>query len=254
LLMTTTVKHGTAPTDRRDLVLNAFDLRQRVAREVMRPRQQIVGLNTKAKIEECIELAEQTRFSRFPLLENGNVDRALGYVHFKDLYGSRHKVQSARELLPLAKKLVYVPETSRLERLLHIFLERKIHMAFVVDEYGGTVGLVTLENILEELVGEIQDEFDQEKPLLVRQDENTWSIDGSLPLHDLVDVVGEALGEEGVTTVSGWVTHKAEGFPKPGDVLRVGSFELRVEELDGARVSRLSLKKDVEGIVEGETE
>jgi CBS domain containing-hemolysin-like protein len=253
LLMTTTTKHGTAPTDRRDLVLNAFDLRQRVAREVMRPRRQIVGLNTKAKIEECIELAEQTRFSRFPLLENGNVDRALGYVHFKDLYGSRHKVHSARELLPLAKKLVYVPETSRLERLLHIFLERKIHMAFVVDEYGGTVGLVTLENILEELVGEIQDEFDQEKPLLVRQDENTWSIDGSLPLHDLVDVVGEALGEEGVTTVSGWVTHKAEGFPKPGDVLRMGSFELRVEELDGARVSRLSLKRDVEKAGEGES-
>lgn len=251
LLMATTTKHGTAPTDRRDLVLNAFDLRQRVAREVMRPRQQILGFSTTAKIEECLEQAEQSRFSRFPLFENGNLDRALGFVHIKDLYAMRNKAQFARDLLPLAKKLIYVPETSRLERLLHIFLERKTHIAFVVDEYGGTVGLVTLENILEELVGEIQDEFDQEKPLLVRQDENTWSVDGTLPLHNLVDVVGEDLGEEGVTTVSGWVTHKAEGFPKVGDVLRVGSFELRVEEMDGARVARLSLKKVVE---EGERE
>ena len=253
LLMTTTTKHGTAPTDRRDLVLNAFDLRQRVAREVMRPRQQILGFSTTAKIEECLEQAEQSRFSRFPLLENGNLDRALGFVHIKDLYTMRNKVQFARDLLPLAKKLIYVPETSRLERLLHIFLERKTHIAFVVDEYGGTVGLVTLENILEELVGEIQDEFDQETPLLVRQDENTWSVDGTLPLHNLVAVVGEDLGEEGVTTVSGWVTHKAEGFPKVGDVLRVGSFELRVEEMDGARVARLSLKKIVEA-EEGENE
>ena len=227
----------------REIVLNAFDLRRRVAREVMRPRQQIIGLSTDAPIKQCLEIAEQSRFSRLPLLEQGNLDRALGFVHIKDLYAARQKAQFARELLPLAKKLVYAPETARLERLLHIFLERKVHMAFVVDEYGGTVGMVTMENILEELVGQIQDEFDQETPLIVRRNEHTWSIDGSLPLHDLVDVVGESLAEEGVTTVSGWVTHRLGGFPKSGDVLRVGAHELRVEEMDGARVSKLSMRK-----------
>jgi CBS domain containing-hemolysin-like protein len=243
LLMVGTQKSDAAPTGGRDIVLNAFDLRHRIAREVMRPRQQIVGLDTEAPIQQCLEIAEHTRFSRFPLLERGSVDRALGFVHVKDLHAARHKAQFGRDLLPFAKKLIYVPETSRLERLLAIFLERKVHMAFVVDEYGGTVGLVTLENILEELVGEIQDEFDQETPLLVRQGENTWSIDGTLPLHDLSDVLGESIGEEGVTTASGWVTHKLGGFPKTGDVLRVGSFELRVEQMDGARVARLSARK-----------
>jgi CBS domain containing-hemolysin-like protein len=236
-------KKDVGTTAGRDIVLNAFDLRHRIAREVMRPRQQIVGFDTEAPIQQCLEIAEHTRFSRFPLLERGSVDRALGFVHVKDLHAVRHKAQFGRDLLPLAKKLIYVPETSRLERLLAIFLERKVHMAFVVDEYGGTVGLVTLENILEELVGEIQDEFDQETPLLVRKDQNTWSIDGTLPLHDLSDVLGESIGEEGVTTASGWITHKLGGFPKAGDVLRVGTFELRVEQMDGARVARLSARK-----------
>jgi CBS domain containing-hemolysin-like protein len=143
----------------------------------------------------------------------------------------------------MARKIIYVPETSRLERLLQIFLERKVHLAFVVDEYGGTVGLLTLENILEELVGQIQDEFDQETPLLVKKDENTWSVDGALPLHDLADVIGERIAEEGVTTASGWITHRLGGFPKTGDVLRVGAHELRVEQMEGPRVARLSLHR-----------
>ena len=227
----------------RDLVLNAFDLPRRIAREVMRPRQQIVGLNTETPLDQCLEVAERTRFSRFPILDHGNLDRALGVIHVKDLFAARSKRLFGRDLLPLARKIVYVPETSRLERLLQIFLERKLHLAFVVDEYGGTVGLLTLENILEELVGQIQDEFDQEKPLLVRKDENTWSVDGVLPLHELSDVIGETIAEEGITTVSGWITHQLGGFPKVGDVARMGAYELRVEEMDGARVARLALKR-----------
>lgn len=235
--------HGRAAiTPGRDIVLNAFDLRRRVAREVMRPRREIVAFDLADPIAKCLEIAEQTRFSRFPLVENGNLDRALGFIHVKDLYASRGG-NTARDLLPALKKLVYVPETSRLERLLNIFLDRKTHMALVVDEYGGTVGMVTLENILEELVGQIQDEFDQEKPLLVRKSETTWSIDGALPLHDLAELVGEPLGEEGVTTASGWVTHRLGGFPKKGDLVRLGQHELHVEEMDGARVARLALTK-----------
>src|SRR6516162_4073642 len=110
--------------------------------------------------------------------------------------------------------LVYVPGTARLERLLQLLLDRKLHMAIVVDEYGGTLGLVTLENNLEELVGQIQDEFDQEKPLLAKTSETSWQVDGALPLHELEEVVGEPLEEEGITTASGWVTRRLGGFPK----------------------------------------
>ena len=140
-------------------------------------------------------------------------------VHIKDLYALRIRARSGADLLPVAKKLIYVPETARLERLLQLFLERKLHLAMVVDEFGGTLGLISLENILEELVGQIQDEFDQEKPLLVRVNDTAWEADGTLPLHELAELVGESLVEEGVTTTSGWVTQKLGGFPKAGDML-----------------------------------
>lgn len=234
---------GTSGALGRSVALNALDLRQRVVRDVMRPRQEITALDTDASLAECIEIAEKSRYSRFPLAESGDLDHTLGVVHIKDLYALRNRAGTGVELCPLARKLIYVPETARLERLLHLFLERRLHLALVVDEYGGTLGLVSLENILEELVGQIQDEFDQEKPLRVRLDESTWDVSGALPLHDLEEVVGVALREEGVTTTSGWVTHRLGGFPKIGDTLTVGEFDLRVEEVEETRVARLRASK-----------
>ena len=154
--------------------------------------------------------------------------------------------RSGADLAPVARKLIYAPETARLEKLLQLFLERKLHFAIVVDEYGGTVGMVTLENILEELVGQIQDEFDQEKPLVVKSGEQTWEVMGELPLHELAELVKEDLREEGVSTASGWVTHRLGGFPKEGDTVSIGSFQICVEEVEGLRVARLKVSR-VEG-------
>ena len=243
LLVATAQKQAGGTALGRDIVLNALDLRRRVAREVMRPRQEIVALDTEASIAECLDVAERTRYSRFPLCEGGNLDKTRGVVHIKDLYAMRIKARNGADLLPAARKLIYIPESARLERLLQFFLERKLHLAMVVDEFGGTMGMVTLENILEELVGQIQDEFDQEKPLLTRTGENIWEAAGTLPLHELEELVGEPLQEEGITTVSGWVTQRLGGFPKAGDVLAIGACELRVEEMDGMRVARLKLTK-----------
>jgi CBS domain containing-hemolysin-like protein len=230
----------------RDVVLNALDLRRRLAREVMRPRQEIVAFDTEGSIAQCLDIAEKTRYSRFPLCEGGDLDKTLGVVHIKDLYAMRLKARSGNDLLPAVRKLIYVPELAHLEKLLQLFLERKLHLAIVVDEYGGTVGMVTLENILEELVGQIQDEFDQEKPLVTRAGETSWELSGALPLHELQELVGEPVREEGITTVSGFVTHRLGGFPKSGDVLTVGTYELKVEAMDGMRVARLKLNKRAE--------
>ncbi len=227
----------------REIVLNALDLRHRVAREVMRPRAELTVLNTQASIAECLDIAEKTRYSRFPLCEGGDVDRTLGVVHIKDLFAMRLKARSGAELAAVARKIIYVPPTARLERLLQLLLDRRLHMAVVVDEYGGTVGLVTLENIIEEVVGQIQDEFDQEKPLLQKSGESIWDVDGALPLHELEELVGEELAEEEITTTSGFVTHRLGGFPKEGDVVRLEAFSLRVEAMDGMRVARLRLER-----------
>jgi CBS domain containing-hemolysin-like protein len=229
----------------RDIVLNALDLKGRIVREVMRPRQEIIGLDTDADIAECLGVAERTRYSRFPLCEGGNLDRTPGVVHIKDLYAVRHKAANGAALAAVARKLIYVPETTRLEKLLQLFLDRKLHFALVVDEYGGTVGMVTLENVLEELVGQIQDEFDQEKPLFVKTSTRTWELAGTLPLHELAMLVQEPLAGEGITTVNGWVTQRLGGFPKEGDSLPLarGAYELRVEETEGLRVAKLKLTR-----------
>jgi CBS domain containing-hemolysin-like protein len=243
LLLTAAQKYSGGTALGRDLVLNALDLRHRLAREVMRPRREIVSLDTQATIAQCLEVAEKTRYSRFPLCQGGDLDKSLGVVHIKDLYAMRFKALSGADLLPVARKLVYVPETARLEKLLQLLLERKMHLAIVVDEYGGTVGMLTLENILEELVGQIQDEFDQEKPLVARTSETTWEIAGALPLHELEELTSQPLRQENITTVSGWVTHRLGGFPKAGDMLAAGAYELRVEAMDGMRVARLKLTR-----------
>ncbi len=243
LIINSSQPKSSSPNLGRDIILNALDLRRRIAREVMRPRQEIIGLDTKATLAECLAVAEKTRFSRFPLCENGDLQKTLGTVHIKDLYAMRLKARSGEDLVPVARKIVYVPETARLEKLLQCFLERKLHLAIVVDEYGGTVGMVTLENILEELVGQIQDEFDQEKPLLEKSGEQTWTLAGALPLHELAEIIGQGFSEEGITTTSGLVTQRLGGFPKVGDRLSLGNFDLSVEAMDGPRVARLQLTR-----------
>jgi CBS domain containing-hemolysin-like protein len=231
----------------RNIILNALDLRHRVAREVMRPRHEIAAFDTEAGLAECLVLAEKTRYSRFPLCEGGDLDKMRGVVHIKDLYPAVRDPaaagRTAADLLPVARPLIYVPETGRLEKLLQLFLERKLHFAIVVDEYGGTIGIATLENVLEALVGQIQDEFDQEKSELTLVSENIWEAAGTLPLHELEKIIGETHLEETVATASGWMTQKLGGFPKAGDVLTAGACELRVEETDGPRVARLKITK-----------
>ncbi|MGC9941560.1 MAG: hemolysin family protein [Verrucomicrobiota bacterium] len=234
-------------SDRRNLILNALDLRHRTAREVMRPRSEIIAFDSNAPIADCLALAEKTRYSRFPICDDGDLDRARGVIHIKDLYALRDRARTAQDLLPVARKLVCVPESARLEKLLHLFLERKLHFALVVDEFGGTLGVVTLENAMEALVGQIQDEFDTEKLELTHAGENVWEAAGTLPLHELEKIIGQVPHDESVATVSGWVTQNLGGFPKAGDIFNQGDFELRVEDMDGPRVSRLKITRRARG-------
>jgi CBS domain containing-hemolysin-like protein len=253
LLLAASQKQSGGTAFGRDIVLNAMDLRHRLAREVMRPRHEITCLDTEASIAQCLDTAEKTRYSRFPLCEGGDPDKTRGVVHIKDLYAMRLRARSGADLLPVTRKIIYVPETAHLEKLLQLFLERKLHLAIVVDEYGVTVGMVTLENILEELVGQIQDEFDQEKPLLTRISDTVWELDGSLPLHELGELAGEPLREEGISTVSGWVTHRLGSFPKVGDFLALRNYDLKVEAVAGLLVARLRLVKREEANVNPES-
>lgn len=201
-------------------------------------------MDTESSIAECLALAQRTRYSRFPLCEGGDLDKTLGVVNSKDIVALRHEAKRGRDLASAARKIIFVPETARLEKLLTLFLQRKLHFALVVDEYGGTVGLVTLENVLEELVGPIEDEFDQEEPLIRQTGEDIWELNGSLPAHKLGELVGERFNETGeVCTVSGLMTQRLGRFPRVGDAVTFGAWGLRVEELAGTRVARIKLTR-----------
>lgn len=230
--------------ERRTLVLNALDFRHRTAREIMRPRAEIQAFNTTASLADCLALAEKTRYSRFPLSVDGQLDRFLGVVHIKDLYALRQLARTAADLQPAARKLLYIPETAALDRLLRGFLDRRLHMAVVVDEYGSTVGIVTLENVLEALVGQIQDEFDTETSQATRVGDNAWLIAGTLPLHELEQIIGSVVHDENTATASGWVTGLLGGFPRVNDQVQVNGFELRVERMNGPRVEQLRVTKN----------
>lgn len=243
-LMVLSAGKGSGGTDLgHEIVLNSLDLRRRVVAEVMRPRREITGLSTTATIADCLGVAERSRYSRFPLCEGGDLDRTPGVVHFKDLFALRHQAATGADLLPVARSVIYVPETARLERVLKLFLDRKLHFALVVDEHGGTTGMLTLENVLEEIVGQIQDEFDHEKPRLTRTSDESWDLDGTLPLFELAELTGTSVDAEGITTINGWVTHRLGRFPRRGDRLELGDYQITVEELTGLRVGRVNLRR-----------
>ena len=227
----------------RQIILNAMDLRNRLVREVMRPRKEIVFLYLDKPFKDNLTLAYEEEYSRYPLCKEGELDQAVGLIHFRDLCRLKASQHGLEDLKRIMNDLIFVPETARLEHVLEHFLKKKLHLALVVDEYGSTVGMVTLENILEELVGQIQDEFDEEEPLIQQKNANTWHLDGATPLHDLSEIIGTPLQEEGISTTSGWLTVRIGEFPKVGDKIQIDRFELEVVKLDGIQVAKLILRR-----------
>jgi len=230
----------------REIVFNAMELRQRLVREVMQPRPEIVFLSTDMTMEQCLEVMDRERYSRYPLCLDANPDQAIGVVHFKDVHVSRDRLLQAGDLKQISRKIIHLSETARLEKALQLFLRHKLHLGMVVDEYGTTVGMITLEDVLEELVGEIQDEFDQEVPMIITHQGGSFDVMGQCPLHDLSEILGTEVQEEGINTVSGWLTQQLGSFPKVGDeVLRHG-FRWQVVKISGHLIERLRLESVAE--------
>ena len=169
------------------MLVNALDMRRRVVRDIMTPRGEVVFLDIEESFEENVKKALESRHTRFPLCR-GHLDNTIGLIHIKELVPMMRDPQP--DLMRIRRELIPVPEMMSLEKLLNLFLDRHAHLAIVVDEYGGTVGMVTLENVLEELVGDIQDEFDTEKAEFRKINDNEFVVDGGLGLYELRDLAG----------------------------------------------------------------
>src|SRR5213596_922335 len=224
----------------RELVFNVLDLRDRVVRDIMTPRGEIVYLDLEDDFDTNVKKAIESRHTRFPVCRE-NLDNTVGLIHIKELLPMMRDPHP--DLLKIKRDLIPLPEMMPLEKLLKLFLSKHAHLALVVDEFGGTVGIVTLENVLEEVVGDIQDEFDFEKEEFREINANEFSVDGALGLYELNDLAKFDLESADVSTIGGYVTHLLGHLPKQGEQVKIDNYLVTVSQTDGRRVNQLHFKK-----------
>lgn len=239
----------TISTTSRSILLRAMELRDRTVREVMVPRTQIVYLSTEKTLDESLKIALESQFTRYPLCEK-DLDNVLGMIHLKDMFRMKEQHSSSplpngrgAQLLSIKRELLFVPETTPLEKMLNTFLTKRVLMAIAVDEYGGTAGLITLENVLEELVGEIRDEFDVEPLMVQKVSEGEYLIDGTMPLHDFARMFEVVPDTKDVVTVSGYAVHLLGRVPERGATLQLDQWRGTIESVDKKKVKQLRIRK-----------
>jgi CBS domain containing-hemolysin-like protein len=229
----------------RDLLDNVFEYTERVAREVMTPRRDVVCLDARVPVDDSIQLAMDKEYTRYPLIDAGT-DRVIGFVHIKDLMAivtGRRRVSSLQDI---ARQPVFVPETAPIDRVRRQLQAKKTHFGIVVDEFGDFTGIVTLEDLLEELVGDIQDELDAEQPKILRKPDGSAEVDGGI----LAEVAAKKLGlhlteelTETVDTLGGYVFTLLGRQPQKGDRVVVDEHQLEVLQVDQMRIRRLRVTK-----------
>ncbi len=228
-------------TTKRALLERVLTATDRPIRTVMVPRVDMVTLNMSDSFDICLDMIRRHGYSRYPLVQDGNPDQVLGYIHTKDLFIASHRVRN--DLSALRRDLLFMPETLTNGNALTDMQRSRIPIAVVVDEYGGTSGLVTLEDIVEEIVGDIQDETDLEAPRFYTRDDGTIVMDGSLPIQSLeLEGIAFPHSDEG-TTIAGCITSVLERLAYPGDRVKLGHYEATVEDVRGRRIERVALRK-----------
>ncbi len=233
-------KEGTIESDEKEMIFSVLQLSETLAREVMVPRMDIQALEINTPLEEALAKFVNTGHSRIPVY-NETIDNIEGLLYAKDLLTLWHnggpKPQSIRELL---RPAYFVPESKRADLLLSEFRASKIHMALVVDEYGGTAGLITIENLIEEIVGDIQDEYDiHEEAEYVKHSPDEYTIDASMDLDDVNDLLELDLPTEDTDTLGGYIYSKLGRVPITGEVIEDERMVMRVQSIDGRRIRKV---------------
>ncbi len=233
---------GHLELDRKELIENLFDFSRRMVKEISVPRAQVVCFDTTRSLADNLTLARTTPHTRIPLVE-GDLDRVLGVIHLKELLWAMQDQDGAVDLRALARPAFFVPEMKPIQGLLLEFQQRKQHLALVVDEHGGVDGLVTLEDVLEELVGEIQDEFDREAIQLRRTRGGAWLAQGNVLLEQLEDHLQLNLETEaGSVSLGGFFQEQLGRVLRPGDELRIQGWRIRVLSMRGLAPNQFLLK------------
>lgn len=221
-----------------DLIRASIEFNELDVSDILTPRVDLVAVDEEATMEEVGALFVENGYSRLPIYHE-TIDNIIGVVHQKDFYKAR--VRGEDRLAMIKSPVVYTTPNTKIFKLLRILQMNKVHMAVVVDEYGGTEGIVTLEDILEELVGEIWDEHDEVTEFLHKQPDGSYNIDCTTDLDDMYDLF-EIKGECEASTVSGWVLEQIDRIPKQGDHFIAEGLEVTVTAVDNRRVMEINVK------------
>ncbi|MGI6091694.1 MAG: hemolysin family protein [Negativicutes bacterium] len=241
ILMEESHKQGYIDQTELIFVDNIFNFAERHAREVMIPRTDMVCLYVQNSFEENLEIALTEELTRYPLC-NEDKDNIIGFIHIKDLLSAAARGQHPN-IRDLVRSVVAVPESMAISDLLKLLQKDRAQLAIVVDEFGGTAGLVTVEDILEEIVGEIQDEFDEERPLIENRGPDEHSVDGKLLIEEVNNALGLKLDSETFDTMGGWIYSRIEMPPQVNQKIVHEGHEFIIEEVDNRRVNRVLIRK-----------
>ena len=233
--------NGELTAQETDMVEKVFDFHDREAHQIMVPRPDIVYLDVENDAGESLKIVEKCGFTRFPLCE-GSVDRVIGLVNVKDLYRATRRANGQSvDVRSLRRDILFFPEHNPISTILREFQSRQVHLGIVLDEYGGTLGLVTLEDVIEELVGEIQDEFDREVPSVRRVGPNEYLVEGGCPISEFEEATGLTLPDTGADTVAGVVLDAAGDLPDEGERMPIPGGVLVVEAVEEQRITSIRL-------------
>src|SRR3954449_3939313 len=236
-LLLSSSKESQLSTQKRELLDNIFELSHRVARQIMLPRQDVVYLSTQRPLAENLRIARRSGHTRFPLCE-GDLDHVIGLIHIKDIF---HRDRNLRSLQEVAREISFVPETLELDRLLKRMRTERFHLAAVIDEYGGVSGVVTLEDVIEEIVGSIQDEFDIEKPEIQPLGDGVYRVSGGMLVEDLEVELKVELSDRDEDTIGGVVLSELGRNPAVGDKVEVGPVSIEVLEVQHNRINTVAV-------------
>jgi len=246
LLIQQSHKGGVLDARGQELLLNAFRIGELTVGEIDIPRTQMDAISVETPVDEALRFTIQSRHTRIPVYQ-GNVDQILGFVHLKDLFRLYHATDGAGAIDKIVRKASFIPETTPLKEVWNRLNEETNYLAIVVDEFGGTTGMVTQEDLLEELFGELQDEFDEgEEPLISPAGENEYVIQGNTPISYLNSRFNLALPEEQVHTAGGLILQQLNRIPEAGDTVEMDGIRMEVESVEKKAVRTIRLRLPAE--------
>jgi len=237
-------EYGVIEEEEKEMIESVLEFHDTTVREVMIPRIDVVAVEKKITIDELISIFEKEGHSRIPVYDE-RIDNILGVIYAKDLLPVISKnPKEITSITEIMRKAYYVPESKSISVLLKEFKKSKVHIAIVVDEYGGTAGIVALEDLLEEIVGEIQDEYDEDERDITWIDKKTLIIDAGIDVDSVNDIINAEIPADDYDTFAGFLYHKLGEIPKGGEEIKWESFIFKITETNGNRISKVMIKSD----------